>query len=132
MNIYQKRPINAEPPESLLTQSWITPNDLWFKRNHHPIPAINEQDYSLTVNIPLAFAKPSTKSSHASTSTSSLSTDDIHDYLSNNITSKKYTLQDLKTKFPTHTLVVSIQCGGNRRMGMNEEGLKIGNNATLG
>jgi hypothetical protein len=40
MRIVQKRPINAEPPPPLLTHSWLTPNSIWFVRNHHPVPKV--------------------------------------------------------------------------------------------
>ena len=123
---YQKRPLNAEAPESLLTQSWITPTDLWFKRNHHPIPNINPKEYVLTIKIPTLLT--------TSTLSNELPPQDatIHSYLNKNIQQKEYTIQDLQTKFKPYTVVASLQCGGNRRMGMNDEGVKIGNNATLG
>ena len=40
MKIVQNKPINAEPPGPLLTHSWLTPNGIWFIRNHHPVPKV--------------------------------------------------------------------------------------------
>eukprot|EP00602_Paraphysomonas_sp_CaronLab_P006325 CAMPEP_0185026066 /NCGR_PEP_ID=MMETSP1103-20130426/9776_1 /TAXON_ID=36769 /ORGANISM="Paraphysomonas bandaiensis, Strain Caron Lab Isolate" /LENGTH=516 /DNA_ID=CAMNT_0027559511 /DNA_START=230 /DNA_END=1780 /DNA_ORIENTATION=- len=48
----QRRPINAEPPGPLLTHSWLTPNSIWFVRNHHPVPQVDEKDYKMEVVIP--------------------------------------------------------------------------------
>jgi sulfite oxidase len=31
-----------------------------------------------------------------------------------------FTLEDLKTKFPKHSITATIQCGGNRRADMNK------------
>jgi sulfite oxidase len=96
---HQKKPINAEPPENLLTDSWITPVDLWFIRNHHPVPSINASTYSLSVTIPGQIKGGET-------------------------VTKKYSLDEMKSKFKPHTVVASIQCGGNRRSEMNRDGSK--------
>jgi hypothetical protein len=34
-----RQPVNAEPPGPLLGHSWLTPDAVWFVRNHHPVPA---------------------------------------------------------------------------------------------
>lgn len=103
--VHQRKPINAEPPDNLLTDSWITPADLWFKRNHHPIPHVTEEDYRLEVTVPASYT----------TEGAALS--------------KSYTLAELKSKFRPHSIVASIQCGGNRRAEMNAV---AGHPATLG
>ncbi|KAK3919403.1 Sulfite oxidase, mitochondrial [Frankliniella fusca] len=46
-----KKPFNAEPPPSLLTESFITPVDLFYVRNHLPVPEISEKDYILEVHF---------------------------------------------------------------------------------
>jgi len=43
-------PCNAEVPSDYLTNSWITPNHLWYVRNHTPVPEINITDYKLEVS----------------------------------------------------------------------------------
>ncbi|KAM3571914.1 hypothetical protein VYU27_006083 [Nannochloropsis oceanica] len=45
------KPFNAEPPGSLLVDNFITPNALFFKRNHLPVPDIKEEDYLLEVSV---------------------------------------------------------------------------------
>ena len=45
------KPFNAEPPPSLLTESFITPTDLFYVRNHLPVPEVSEEDYSLEISF---------------------------------------------------------------------------------
>ncbi|CAG0918713.1 unnamed protein product [Notodromas monacha] len=42
-----KTPFNAEPPMEILADSFITPNDLFYVRNHLPVPDIKEDEYEL-------------------------------------------------------------------------------------
>lgn len=42
------RPCNAETPVAAL-EDWITPNELFYVRNHLWVPQISEQDYRLTI-----------------------------------------------------------------------------------
>ena len=42
-------PCNAEVPCDFLTLDWITPNDMWYIRNHHPVPKIDINTYSLEI-----------------------------------------------------------------------------------
>uniref|UniRef100_A0A8C5MLY3 Sulfite oxidase, mitochondrial n=1 Tax=Leptobrachium leishanense TaxID=445787 RepID=A0A8C5MLY3_9ANUR len=86
------KPFNAEPPTGILTESYITPNDFFFKRNHLPVPDINPDQYKLVIEAPAATKgeKP-----------------------------LQLTLNDLKTKFPQHEITATLQCAGNRRSEMN-------------
>jgi sulfite oxidase len=43
-------PFNGSPPLEVLCQSSITPNDLFFSRNHGNIPAVDAATYRLTVS----------------------------------------------------------------------------------
>ncbi|KAL6785904.1 hypothetical protein ACKKBG_A00640 [Auxenochlorella protothecoides x Auxenochlorella symbiontica] len=43
------RPMNAEPPRELLTGSVITPTEVFYIRNHLPVPRIDEAQYSLRI-----------------------------------------------------------------------------------
>jgi sulfite oxidase len=43
-------PCNAEVPRDQLTDNWITPNHLWYVRNHSPVPTIDIKDYKLELN----------------------------------------------------------------------------------
>ena len=84
------RPCNAEPPSQALTDDFLTPNDLFYKRNHMWVPAVEADQlhqHTLTVELPGGDAK-------------------------------SYTLQDLKTRFTTHRVTAVLQCSGNRRSDM--------------
>ncbi|CAI2358169.1 unnamed protein product [Caenorhabditis sp. 36 PRJEB53466] len=43
------KPFNAESPPSLLTDHFYTPNELFFVRNHLPVPDIKSDEHVLTV-----------------------------------------------------------------------------------
>eukprot|EP00397_Hematodinium_sp_SG-2012_P027967 GEMP01029418.1.p1 GENE.GEMP01029418.1~~GEMP01029418.1.p1 ORF type:complete len:409 (+),score=72.74 GEMP01029418.1:409-1635(+) len=47
---HNTKPMNAEVPVSLLIDHWITPNDIWFIRHHHPVPVIDGSKYRLEVH----------------------------------------------------------------------------------
>lgn len=42
-------PFNAEPPVSKLTKSFVTPNELFFVRNHAPVPVVHLDTYQLKI-----------------------------------------------------------------------------------
>ncbi|KAF5479815.1 hypothetical protein F2P56_000606 [Juglans regia] len=42
LKINSKEPFNAEPPRSALISSYVTPADLFYKRNHGPIPIVDD------------------------------------------------------------------------------------------
>ena len=78
-------PFNAETPAQLLTASQTTPNDLFYVRNHMPVPVVDAKDYRLEV---------------------------IH---TDGSQLMSLSLRDLKTKFKQHTVAATVQCAGNRR-----------------
>jgi DMSO/TMAO reductase YedYZ molybdopterin-dependent catalytic subunit/glyoxylase-like metal-dependent hydrolase (beta-lactamase superfamily II)/rhodanese-related sulfurtransferase len=47
--VWSEEPLNAETPVELLHTSVITPNELFFVRNHGPIPEVDSAAYRLTV-----------------------------------------------------------------------------------
>ena len=49
LTFHSEKPFNAEPPSVLLVDSFITSNDLFYVRNHLPVPVINPDCYSLQV-----------------------------------------------------------------------------------
>lgn len=86
------KPRNAESPAYALEDSFLTPNDLFYVRNHMWVPTVEGEvdDYSLSIEL----ADGSTKS---------------------------YTLRDLKTRFPKSSVTAILQCSGNRRSHMSKE-----------
>ncbi|GMI68334.1 sulfite oxidase [Hibiscus trionum] len=42
LQINAKEPFNAEPPRSALVSSYVTPVELFYKRNHGPIPVVDD------------------------------------------------------------------------------------------
>lgn len=43
------KPFNGEPPPALLSDTYITPSALFFKRNHLPVPRIDPTTYRLQI-----------------------------------------------------------------------------------
>lgn len=50
LQINSKYPFNAEPPRSALISCYVTPVDLFYKRNHGPIPVVDDiERYSVLI-----------------------------------------------------------------------------------
>lgn len=49
LRINSLKPFNAEPPPEILTDSYITPSAVFFKRNHLPVPHVDPASYRLHV-----------------------------------------------------------------------------------
>ncbi|XP_061583472.1 sulfite oxidase, mitochondrial [Cololabis saira] len=89
LRVNSLKPFNAEPPPEILSDSYITPSALFFKRNHLPVPQVDPATYQLRVEgLPGGVLTLS--------------------------------LEDLKTRFPKHTVTATLQCAGNRRSEMNK------------
>jgi sulfite oxidase len=50
LNFHSRSPCNAETPKNQIMNNWITPNELWYIRNHHPVPDIDIKKFKLTIN----------------------------------------------------------------------------------
>ncbi|XP_073221700.1 sulfite oxidase-like isoform X2 [Cicer arietinum] len=51
LQINSKEPFNAEPPCSALISTYLTPADLFYKRNHGPIPIVDDiEKYSVSIS----------------------------------------------------------------------------------
>ena len=50
--VHSEKPFNAEPPMELLADSFLTPNELFYVRNHYPVPLIDEHGYALEIDVP--------------------------------------------------------------------------------
>lgn len=88
LRIPSYHPWNSEPADlSVLADNFYTPNDLFFVRNHNPVPLVEEKDWVLNIE---ANEKAGLKAG-------------------------SFTLNDLKTKFPRSEVVATLQCAGNRQ-----------------
>ena len=87
---YTERPCNAASPVELLLDNWYTPNELWYVRNHHPVPQVSLADYQLQIYLP---------------------------HLPNPLI---YQRQQLKDEFKCSAIDVTLSCGGNRRSEYNQ------------
>ncbi|KAH0629280.1 hypothetical protein JD844_011225 [Phrynosoma platyrhinos] len=52
LRVNSLKPFNAEPPSELIAENYLTPNQLFFKRNHLPVPLVDSEDYHLYVEGP--------------------------------------------------------------------------------
>jgi hypothetical protein len=56
--VHGDTPMNAEVPQKLITRSYVTPNDLFYIRHHHPVPYLSEgelREFRLEVDLTLMF-----------------------------------------------------------------------------
>ena len=51
LKVNTKEPFNAETPTILLDNEFLTPNDLFFVRNHLPVPQVNVDKFVLEVQV---------------------------------------------------------------------------------
>ncbi|KAH6847573.1 Oxidoreductase, molybdopterin-binding domain-containing protein [Chaetomium sp. MPI-CAGE-AT-0009] len=87
---HTSKPRNAEPPNEELDRTYHTPNELFYVRHHMWVPVVDEAKAGEHL---LSIELPDGEV-------------------------KQYTLEDLKTKFPTHRVTAVLQCSGNRRNDM--------------
>lgn len=87
LRIASTHPWNHEPLLHHLTESYFTPNDLFFVRNHNSVPNIDVEEWALQIE-----ANPECGLQQVS-----------------------FTYEDLKTKFPRVEVVSTLQCAGNRQ-----------------
>lgn len=84
-----KMPFNAEPRADLLAATQLTPNELFYVRNHMPVPLIKEEDYRLEI----------------------VGTDGK--------VLKTLQMKDLRERYEKHVVAATVQCAGNRRNELN-------------
>lgn len=84
IRIYSDHPLNVGTVLEQLRQTLITPNEIFFVRNHAEVPIISPDNYQLhlsgLVKQPLRFS-----------------------------------LDELRRQFSSHTVTATVQCAGNRR-----------------
>lgn len=87
--INAKEPFNAETPPALAVESLVTSNDLFYVRNHLPVPYLDESECELVID--------------------GLGEDK----------SIVLSVEEIKAKYKHHKVICAIQCAGNRRNEMN-------------
>ena len=88
LKVNSEKPFNAETPIELVADSFLTPNDLFFVRNHLPVPKVDANSHKL-VMMGEGMTKPISLS-----------------------------VNELKKFFKNKTITATIQCAGNRRSEM--------------
>jgi DMSO/TMAO reductase YedYZ molybdopterin-dependent catalytic subunit/predicted heme/steroid binding protein len=99
LKVHSDQPMNAEVPEHLLTQNYLTPNSIFYMRHHHPVPYLSKEqidNYKLEIDL-TAYKK---------------------DFDGKTPGKMKLSLDDLKS-LPKVEIVATLQCSGNRRSGFN-------------
>ncbi|KAJ3057138.1 hypothetical protein HK097_000066 [Rhizophlyctis rosea] len=86
--VRSERPFNAETRREDLRDSFVTPNHLHYKRNHLPVPVVDEEEFALEIEGP-----------------------HIEDGF-------RLSIKELKERFEKADVMVALQCAGNRRKDM--------------
>lgn len=90
LQLLTQKPCNAETPGEELADSFLTPNETFYVRNHMWVPSVdNGDEHEISIELPSGEVKT-------------------------------YTVRDLKTRFRQHTVTAVLQCSGNRRKNMTE------------
>ncbi|KAF9209063.1 hypothetical protein BGZ49_006472 [Haplosporangium sp. Z 27] len=93
--VHCAEPFNAEPPlPALVNAGQLTPIDLFFKRNHGPIPNIKPEDHKIYIGM--------NQGTQSETS----------------INWKAISMNDIQNRWPKVTVSATLQCAGNRRDGL--------------
>ena len=94
------RPFNAETPEAVLDE-FYTPNDLFYVRNHMPVPDIDVNATSSSSATAVEREKPFCLQIEGE-----------------GLVPRCFKLEELRSLFEEHTIAATVQCGGNRRSEM--------------
>lgn len=90
LTVLTQKPFNAEAPKQQSAANLVTPNELFFVRNHLPVPQVDVDKFRLEIvnedgrSVPLS----------------------LHELKS--------------LKLPEYTIPVTLQCSGNKRKFMHE------------
>ncbi|KAH9908841.1 Oxidoreductase, molybdopterin-binding domain-containing protein [Xylariomycetidae sp. FL2044] len=85
-----EKPCNAETSGDELSEHFLTPNEVFYVRNHMWVPSVEEKEadgHGITVELPDGDTRT-------------------------------YTIGELKSRFEQHTVTAVLQCSGNRRNDM--------------
>jgi len=103
LRVHASKPFNAETPGQLLVDQFITPNDLFYVRNHLPVPQSAVADATAV--------KTNGRSASRSRADVEVTGVGLRRPMS-------LSVADLQRKFTTHTVTTTMQCAGNRRSNM--------------
>ncbi|KAH8901336.1 sulfite oxidase-like protein [Thozetella sp. PMI_491] len=96
MHFLTQKPCNAETPGPELASTFLTPNEVFYIRNHMWVPVVEEasaDDHEINIELP-------------------------------NGDTRSYTVGELKTRFKQHAVTAVLQCSGNRRKDMTDHSKK--------
>jgi len=96
--VLQHRPFDAETPLEKLNKNMYTPNDIFYVRNHFPVPSLDRDEHTVEISLPTECMKPASSAELASNA---------------NSTSNTFTMDDLDS-FPQHQVDCFLCCAGNR------------------
>ncbi|CAJ2499636.1 Uu.00g024890.m01.CDS01 [Anthostomella pinea] len=85
-----EKPCNAETPADELAESFLTPNEVFYVRNHMWVPVVEEVEadkHGINIELPDGDVRT-------------------------------YSIGELKARFKQHTVTAVLQCSGNRRNDM--------------
>lgn len=94
--VHSDTPMNAEVPVDIITKQYLTPPNLFYIRNHHPVPLLSEddiKDFRLEIDLSVFGDKEESVA--------------------------KLSLEQIKA-LPKVDIVSTLQCSGNRRSGFND------------
>jgi sulfite oxidase len=97
----------------LIADNYVTPNELWYCRHHHPVPHIDPETFRLGL---LRETSRPTKGKDGEPAESTDATYVAHR------SGGGLSLSELKRDYPKHTITATMQCGGNRRAALNAHG----------
>ena len=115
LRVTKEQPFNAETPVELIADNWITPNELWYCRHHHPVPVVDPATFELVVTVDEPL-RPALAFERGAKAASEL----------------RLSLDDIKTRFPKRLVTTTLQCAGNRRGELSEHGKTSGLQWTAG
>lgn len=87
LRVASTAPWNSEPILHKLTETFITPNDLFFTRNHNSVPLVDIDEYTL----------------------------EIEENSKVGLKNRCFTLDEIKANFPRVEITSALQCAGNRQ-----------------
>jgi len=140
--VHGDTPMNAEVPQGVITERYLTPNELFYIRHHHPVPYLSEgelEEFRLEVDLTLMFPDALKKRKRAAAEEGGVdddeeeeealpattavdivrreTTDTTTTSCSNSVVAK-LSLDQIKS-LPKVELTSTLQCSGNRRGGFN-------------